>query len=152
MKEFDSETVRKIWQRVQSDLPVSQPTRETRGLAEWIAWELAFGDLYRRIAGRMSGRTANTLRQLARQEGQHAQLLRGICMMTEGAVPKIHPVPVQKASLSVLLRQCYGEKLRAISQYEKQCTDSQFGNVFQNILEEEQLQCRFLLQLMGTIK
>ena len=152
MREFDSETVRKIWQRVQSDLPVSQPAKETMGLPEWIAWELTFENLYRRIAGKMSGRTANTLRQFARQERQHAQLLRGICVMTGGTAPKIHPVPVQKASVSVLLRQCYGEKLRAISQYEKQCADNQFGDVFRNILQQEQAQCRFLLQLLGTIK
>ena len=152
MREFDKETVRKIWQRVQSEQPVSGDRRETGSLSEWIAWELSFGDVYRRLAGKMSGQTAGKLRQLARQEQQHAGLLKGICVMTEGISPEIHPIPVQKAPVTTLLRQCYGEKLRAISQYEKRAADSQFGKVFQNILEQEQQQCRFLLQLMGTIK
>lgn len=152
MREFDSETVRKIWQRVQSDQPVPEPARAKESLVEWIAWELAFADLYRRIAGKLSGQAANRLRQIARQEQHHARLLRGICVMTEGTVPKIHPVPVKKAPVSVLLRQCYGEKLRAISQYEKRCADSQFGEVFRTVLQQEQAQCRFLLQLLGTAK
>ena len=150
MREFDSETVRKIWQRVQSDQPVPEPARETKSLSEWIAWELAFADLYRRMAGRLSGRAANQLRQLARQEQHHAQLLRGICVMTEGTVPKIHPVPVRKAPISVLLRQCYGEKLRVMAAYEKRTSDRQFGEIFLSMLRQEQEQCRFLLRLMGT--
>lgn len=149
MREFDKETVRKIWQRVQSEQPVSEARRENGSLTEWIAWELSFGDVYRRLAGKMSGQTAGKLRRLARQEQQHAGLLRGICVMTEGVAPRVHPAFMEKAPVSVLLRQCYGEKLRAISQYEKRAADSQFGEVYRKILQEEQDQCRFLLQLLG---
>ena len=152
MREFDRETVRKIWQRVQSDSPVSGTVGDCCSLSECIAWELTFGDLYRRIAGKVPGNMANTLRQLARQEQNHAQLLKGICVMTEGISPPIHPIPVQRAPVSVLLRQCYGEKLRAISQYEKRTDDGRFGEVFQRILQQEQAQCHFLLRLMGTVK
>ena len=66
MKEFDKETVRKIWERVQSDKPLSPP--ENDSLSEWIAWELSFADIYRRLAGRIPGQDGQTLRRLARQE------------------------------------------------------------------------------------
>lgn len=152
MREFDKETVRKIWQRVQSEHSVSGQARETGNLWEWISLELSFGDAYRRVAAKMSGQAASKLRQLARQEQHHAELLRGVCVMTEGTAPKVHLVSFGKAPASVLLRQCYGEKLRAISQYEKRASDSQFGEIFRDILAEEQAQCRFLLQLLGKIK
>ena len=150
MKEFDRETVRKIWQRVQADHPASQSVREGSSLSEWIAWEMRFADLYRRLSEKMSGQRANRLRQLARQEQQHAGQLQGICAMLEGNAPKIHPVPIQRAPIPVLLRQCYGEKLRAISEYEKRSADGQFGEIFRNLVQQEQEQCRFLLQLIGT--
>lgn len=150
MKEFDKETVRKIWERVQSDKPLSPP--ENDSLSEWIAWELSFADIYRRLAGRIPGQDGQTLRRLARQEQQHAGMLRGICAMTQGSAPKIHPIPVQKAPASVLLRQCYGEKLRAMAQYEKRASDSRFGDIFRTILQQEQSQCRFLLQLIGKFE
>lgn len=150
MKEFDKETVRKIWERVQSDKPLSPP--ENDSLSEWIAWELSFADIYKRLSGRISGQAGQTLRRLARQEQQHAGMLRGICVMTQGSAPKIHPIPVQKAPVSVLLRQCYGEKQRAMAQYEKRASDSRFGDIFRNILQQEQSQCRFLLQLIGKFE
>ena len=152
MREFDKETVRKIWQRVQSEQSVSGMTGDLCSLSECIAWELTFADLYGRIAGKIPGSMVSQLRQLARQERHHASLLKGICVMTEGISPEIHPIPVQKAPVATLLRQCYGEKLRAIAQYEKRASDSQFGDVFRNILQEEQQQCRFLLQLLGATK
>ena len=150
MREFDRETVRKIWQRVQADHPDSPLIRQTGSLSEWIAWEQSFADLYRRIAGKMSGQNAYKLRQLARQEQLHAGHLKGICVMTEGNCPKIQPVPIPKAPVSVLLRQCYGEKLRIMAEYEKRTSDGQFGEIFHSMLWQEQEQCRFLLQLMGT--
>ena len=69
MREFDKETVRKIWQRVQSEQPVSGDRRETGSLSEWIAWELSFGDVYRRLAGKMSGQTAGQMRIPAHLRG-----------------------------------------------------------------------------------
>ena len=150
MREFDKETVRKIWQRVQAEHPASQSIAENRSLSEWIAWEKSFADLYRRLSGRMSGQRRNYLLQLARQEQQHAELLRGICIMTEGDCSQIHPIPIPKAPMSVLFRQCYGEKLRMLAEYEKRASDSQFREVFQSLARQEQEQCRFLLRLIGT--
>lgn len=158
MEQFDKETVKKIWQRVQSGNashpPAVQPPQGMGhcSLSEWIGRELATAELYWRLARAMPGKTGNTLRQFARQEQAHAAALKGICTVAEGNCPGIRPIPIQKAPIPVLLRQCYGQKLQALAEYEKRTADLQYGKVFQRLTQQEQAQCQFLLELIGNFQ
>ena len=153
MKEFDSETVRKIWQRVQSDKSSDRSLEASAcSLSQWIVRELTVAEIYMRLSGKMVGQTKITLQRLAKQERHHASLLKGICTMTEGVTPRVYVPKMQKQPIPVLLRQCYGYKLQALAEYEKRISDSQYGDVFQSLVRQEQEQCRFLLQLIGKIE
>ncbi len=158
MEQFDGETVRKIWQRVQSGnashQPAAQPPQKVEqcSLSQWIGRELAAAELYLRLSKVMPGKTGNTLRQFAQQEQAHAAALKGICTVAEGTCPDIRPMPAQKAPVSVLLRQCYGQKLVVLAEYEKRTSDLQYGKVFQRLAQQEQAQCQFLLELIGSFR
>ena len=156
MDRFDSEQVRKIWQRVQGN----QPEVHTAP-AEWnphfelsgaITRELSCAALYRLLAKKVPQAIRNQIHRLAAEEHRHAAALQGICAVTEGRCPHMRRIPTENAPVPVLLRRCYGQKLQAIADYKKRVSDPRHGSVYQKMLEQEQNQCRILLQMIGSVE
>ncbi len=155
MDRFDSEQVRKIWQRVQgnqTDIHTSFRENSQFDLSGAITRELSCAAMYTLLAKKAPQTIRNQIRRLAAEEHRHAAALRGICAVTEGGCPRIRPNPAENVPVPVLLRRCYGQKIQAISDYEKRVSDPRHGSIFQKLLEQEQNQCRILLQLIGRME
>lgn len=157
MAYFDSEQVRKIWQRVQSGSayePTAVPTDQAHTglhLRDLIAREMTKKAMLLQLSGRFHGKNAAILRQMAMQAQSHAAILRGICAMTEGNAPIIQNPPSPAASTAVLLRRCYGQSLQSLSEYAQKKSDPQFGSTYQKMAEQEKAHCRTLLTLLGNL-
>ena len=156
MEQFDKEQVRKIWQRVQGEKTGLTTTANAKepclGIPEAIARELSCAAMYTMLAKQLPQKAGSILYRLAREEQQHAATLKGICTLSGGFCPPAKPAPIRKAPAGVLLRQCYGQKLQAMAEYEKCVTDPMHGNVYREMAQQEQAQCRILLQLIGNLK
>ena len=154
MGQFDSEQVRKIWQRVQGEkaktdnIPFSK--EPCPGIPEAVVRELSCAAIYTALSKQLPPMSRNMLHRLAREEQQHAAVLKGVCTLSGGFCPPVKPIPIPKAPAMILLRRCYGQKLQAIAEYEKRFSDPVHGTVFRKIAEQEQNQCRILLQLIGN--
>ena len=156
MDRFDSEQVRKVWQRVQgnkTEVHTSFPEKNpSLALSEAISREQSCAAMYVLLTKKMPDNVRNRISQLAKEERSHAAALRGICAVTEGGCPDIRPLPAENAPIPVLLRRCYGQKLQAMAEYEKRVSDPRHGSIFQKLLEQEQNQCRILLQMIGNVE
>lgn len=148
MQQFNSENVRKIWQRVQQ---ANTPVSTSPDLCGCVARELDTAAIYARLSRRIPGKNGKMLAQFARREQSHAASIKGICAITYGKCPPIHTTPPEKAPVQILLRRCYGQTLQAIAEYEKLSAQGEYGNIFQKIINEEQAQLLFLLQLLGSV-
>lgn len=156
MERFHSEQVRKIWQRVQSGaayMPEPASSFETyTGIPELIAREQAEQMMLMQLSGRFSGKNREILRQMAKNAQSHTAILRGICAITEGSLPRLQGPKPKNAPTAVLLRRCYGYCLQSLSEYTRRENDPQYGPAFQHIAEQKKNQCRILLSLLGTLK
>ena len=149
MQEFNSENVRKIWQRVQQ---ANAPVSENPDLCGCVSRALDTAEIYARLSRRIPGRNGQILAQFARREQSHAASIKGICAVTYGKCPPIRSKPPENMPVQVLLRRCYGQTLQAIADYEKLSAQESYGNIFKKIINEEQSQLLFLLQLLGTLE
>ena len=156
MDQLSGEQVRRIWQRVQgkeTEVHTSFPEKNPLfTLSEAISREQSCAAMYGLLAKKMPYHIRSRIVQLAKEEQNHAAALRGICAVSEGGCPHMRPIPAENAPIPVLLRRCYGQKLQAMAEYEKRVSDPRHGSVFQKLLEQEQNQCRILLQLIGSIE
>ena len=154
MEQFNKDQVRRIWQRVQGEKAEHtphHPPEPCAGIPEAIVRELTCAATYTRLAKQFPQRIGNLLRKLAREEQQHAAILKGICALSGGFYSPVRPMPAEKDTAEVLLRRCYAQKLQAIAEYEKRAADPAHGNVFQKLVQQEQAQCHILLQIIGSL-
>ncbi len=149
MQQFNSENVRKIWERVQSS---NAPISEKPDLCGCVARELNTAAIYSLLARKIPGNAGKTLSKLARQEHSHAASIKGICAVTYGNCPPIRSTPPENAPVHILLRRCYGQKLQSLAEYEKLSEQEGYGSIFRQLAREEQSQLLFLLQLLGTLE
>lgn len=158
MERFHSDQVRKIWQRVQSGMaytPEPAPPAEMytgTGIPELIARGQAEQVMLLQLSGQFSGKNREILRQMAKKAQSHTAILRGICAITEGALPKLQSPKPKNAPTAVLLRRCYGHCLQSLSEYTQRENDPQYGSTFQHMAEQEKNHCRILLALLGSLK
>ena len=140
MEQFNEETIRNIWKRVQSQN--TQALSEPEKLAER---EQLLRQSLLRLSSRYAGYRQQILRRMAAQCGQTANVLRGMCVLGAGKSPE-KPEPVRT---DALLRRCYGEMLALLRAYEQHVSDPQFGPVFSSLARQKQSQCHQLLALAG---
>lgn len=157
MERFHPEQVRKIWQRVQSgpayetaDTPRRQ-TEAAANLGELIQREMIKKGMFLQLSRRFQGKNAEMLRKMAQQTRSYEAILRGICTMTEGVLPRL-PVPKPvNVPTRVLLQRCYGQTLQSLSEYGQWESDPRFGSTFHKMALQQQEHCRILLALLGSI-
>lgn len=148
MENFDKETVRKIWQRVQQS---NTPSTDRPNLCACVERELHTAAMYAHLSRRIPGKNGKMLSQLSGREQSHAASIKGICTITYGNCPPTRKLPAETAPVHILLRRCYGQKLQAIAEYDKLSEDENYGSIFRQLAREEHEQMVFLLQLLGTL-
>ena len=148
MEQFDKEKARRVWQRVQA---TNQPPTPEQDLASLAAAEQAESGFCMQLAKGMQGQDSRFLRQMAMEDGQQGQMLRGICRMTGRPYPQKVPPLQTKGNLLQQLHLCYGRKMQMAAEYEKRGNDPQFGHIFQRLSQQEQAHCRTLLAILGKL-
>lgn len=159
MKDFDSEQVRRIWQRVQAgSTPQTDITAHTAApepgcdFSQLSDRALEISGLYLRLSRYFSGQNSRILRQLAQQARSHAATLQGICRLCDRVRPATPKQQPERSSPEILLRRCYSLALQALAEYERQSEHPQFGAVFAKMAEQKRNHCRILLTLLGSLK
>lgn len=148
MEQFDSERAKRVWQRVQSGA-APQQQEHPQTLHSLIQREISDGAVYQQLMRKLQGREQTVIRQLYEQKMRNAAILRGICALTDGAVPALTPYPSADAPANVLLRRCYGRQMQTLAEYENRKADPQHGRIFEKLSEQELLTCCTLLELLG---
>lgn len=113
--------------------------------------EETLADTCGQLARRVSGREAQTLRQLARNARGHAACLEGICVLVTGEAPELRTPPAEAGPVPTLLRRCYATAMRALVTYEARRGDREYGPVFARLALQQQDQCRMILELTGRL-
>ena len=148
MKPIDPHTAAKVWDRVQN---TAVPAPDAQVILNQIAEELLDAALWQQLARRLPPPQASLARQLSTQDQAHAVCLKGIYTMITGRKPIVPTPKAGEDSPSVLLRRCYGRKMRALSHYESRQGDPQYGHVFLGLARQEKEHCHRILEILGVI-
>ena len=144
MQNFDTQKAARVWDRVQGNGVDTLP--------ELIGMEWLDAITYMTLSRRMQGRDSQLLRQLAQQEQDHAACLRGIYALLTGGRAVIHTPVVPQADTETLLRRSYGSHMQRLARYEARKNDSEYGEIFARLADQEREQCQKLLAILGRIK
>lgn len=148
MKNYDPKTAARVWDRVQN---TALPTTDTQLLVNLMTEEALDAATYIQLSKRLPMPQAEIAKQLARQEQTHVTCLKGIYTMITGQTPKLLTPQVSNDPPDIVLRRCYGRKMRALAQYEDRQGDPQYGHVFRILARQEQEHCHRILELLGTL-
>ena len=147
METYDKAKAARVWQRVQGEV-AADPTQGLQGL---IAEEWADAALYLSLSRRIQGPQSAILK-MSQDEQSHMACLKGIYTLQGSGRPQIPtPPPPDKASVSMLLRRCYGREMRCLAQYEARANHPEYGQIFARIAQQEREHCRQLLELLGSL-
>ncbi len=157
MKQFDSEQVRRIWQRVQAGngLQEPQPVADTAPIwdfAQLSDAEREAGRLYLRLSRYFSGQKSRLLHQLSQQAQSRAVTLTGICRLCDCVHPAVPTPPQKRTAPQHLLRRGYTLAQQALAAYRRQAEHPQFGGVFEKMAKQQEECCRIILSLLGSLK
>lgn len=147
MEHINPKTAARVWERVQA--PPS--TADAAAIQALLAEEVQDSLIYTRLAKRLPPAQAAVARQMAQQEQTHITCLKGIYAMITGSTPKVSAVPPTDDPVPIVLRRCYGRKMRCLAQYEARGSDPQYGHIFRKLARQEQEHCQKLLELLGTL-
>jgi hypothetical protein len=148
MKSIDPHTAAKVWDRVQNTA-VTPP--DAQMILNLIAEEQLDATYWQRLSRHLPPHQANLARQLSSQDQTHGACLKGIYTMITGRRPIVPAAQVSDDPADIVLRRCYGRKMRALSQYESRQTDPQYGHVFRTLARQEQEHCHRILEILGII-
>lgn len=146
MEQFDSETFKRVWARVQAG---TAPAAVQSDVAILAAREAAESAVYLRLSRFLQGHDREILRRIAIEDKGHWGILRGILRMTAEAKPQTPPPLRESGPIGHQLRLCYGRKQQMVAEYEKRIADPQFGRIFQKLADAENTHCQALLILIG---
>ena len=146
MKNYDPKTAARVWERVQT---TAIPAADGQVILQLITDELLEASTFLRLSKRLPAYSA--LRQISQQDQAHAACLKGVYTMITGEKPKYIPAVATDDPPDIVLRRCYGRKMRALAQYESRLTDPQYGHIFRSLVRQEQEHCRMILEVMGTL-
>jgi len=148
METYDKAKAARVWQRVQQQAPPA-PTQGLQGL---IAEEWSDASVYLSLSRRVTGNHSAILKKMSQEEQAHMACLKGIYTLQGSGRPEIPaPPPLDKASVSTLLRRCYGREMRCLAQYESRADDPEYGQIFARMAQQEREHCRLLLELLGSV-
>jgi rubrerythrin len=149
MDRIDPQKVARVWQRVQTDMPVQNPTQ---GLLELIAHEWTDAATYLQLSRRFQGKDSVLLRKMAQQEQSHCACLKGIYTLITGTPPVVRAVPPAQENTQAILRRCYGREMQCLARYEEKASDPEYGQVYSRLADQEREHCRLILELLGNLK
>ena len=149
MKSYDPKTAARVWDRVQS---TAVPAADAQVILNLIGEEALDAATYITLSKRLPAPLAAAVRQLAQQEQSHVSCLKGAYTMITGEKPKFLPVKPADDPPDIVLRRCYGRKMRALAQYEARQADPQYGHVFRTLARQEQEHCRKILEILGALQ
>ncbi len=142
MDSLDQETVKRVWQRVQSGEEFADPE-------QMALWEQTEANRCLWLSKHLPAADGKNLQKMAAESREHSRILLGICRMQRGKKPKIPMVPSLRGTPMQQLQQGYGQKMRLAGQYEKCARDSAFGSLYQSMAEKEKAHAGYLLSLFG---
>ena len=149
METYDKAKAARVWQRVQGET-VANPMQGLQGL---IAEEWADAAMYLALSRRVQGNHSMILTKMSQQEQSHMACLKGIFTLQGTGRPEIPaPQPIEKASITMLLRRCYGREMRCLAQYEARSSDPEYGPVFTRLAAKEREHCMAVLELIGRMR
>ena len=147
--EYDRNSEERVWRRVRGE--ETAPAQPDLGLPGLIAGEMQAGAGYQALAGRFSGREAELLRQMAREERSHEAALRGMHFLVTGEHPAVKIGPQTREPLETALRRCYAGEMRSIAAYESRSHDREYSHVFASMAAQEREHSRQVLALLSTL-
>ena len=148
MKNYDSKTAARVWDRVQSTTP---PAGDAQTVLNLIAEEMLDATSYQRLARRLPPPQAAIARQLSQQEQSHAVCLKGIYSLITGRKALVPQPVISDDPPEIVLRRCFGREMRSLAHYESRQNDPQYGNVFRALSRQEQEHCHRILELLGAL-
>ena len=92
------------------------------------------------------------LKKMAQQEQSHAACLKGIYALLTGQQFPTGPNPQIQGVRESILRRCYLQELRSITEYESRQSDGEYGCVFSQLAQDERQHSRQVLFLLGNLK
>lgn len=150
MEKYDPEMAKRVWQRVKGEVqPPEVPGPSVQSLA---AAELEQAGRLLQLSGQLQGRWSMQLRRLYEAEKKHADILRGIGVLTAGKCPPVRLPQAKQSAPEIVLRKCYGAALRAMKEYENRIADPEYGPAFAELARQEQSHCAALLEILGGLQ
>lgn len=150
MNGINSQMAARVWERVQAAPQVERDPGQD--LPMLIAQEWKSAATYLHLSRRFQGRESRLLRQMFQEEQSHAACLRGIYTLITGQRASVKAPPVSQEPVTVILRRCYGEEMRALAEYEQWSNHREYGPVFARLVQQEREHCRILLEILGSLK
>lgn len=142
MGDINREMQERVWQRVRGQAP--EPSRES---TEANPQALLLGEL---TDIRLLRKTGNheILNQLAQQAVHRADMLRGICILTQMDVPGKLPPGAEPGP--AVLRLLMGSLLRRYREYCRLEAHGEYGPVYAQLAQSAQNSCGLLAKYIGT--
>ena len=146
METYDPELAARVWKRVTGDAPPPTADPDLQALVEE---ELADAAAYLHLSRFFRSPYDHILRQMHRQELEHAACLKGIYRMSTGkrCTPRL-PKPIREKP-SITLQRCYDREQRCAGRYNTEAAHPRFGGAFTRMAQQEQEHARILLELLG---
>ena len=142
---MDQKMEQQVWQRVLGQAQL--PSGDLRAL-ELAALEAAA--VYRKLSGRFTGRSRETLRRLYDVQTEAAACLKGMERLSGGAGKPARVSPPEEPAEKALEKR-YHCACRAITEYTARTVDGEFGAVFQHLAELSRTECVLLAGLLGEM-
>ena len=107
--------------------------------------------VYRRLAGRFTGRSRETLRQLQEIQTEIIFCLRGIGQLSGSPRGKHPQIAAAREPAEKALEKRYHCARRAAAEYTARTMDGELAAVYAHLAEQSREQCVLLARLLGQL-
>lgn len=145
MENRDPNVEQQVWQRVFAR--PEEPIREDLRTLLLGAMELAA--IYRNLAGTLTGKAREQVKQLYEGEAANLACLKGIARLSGRGEEVLKVWNPTKEPAAKALEKCYHKTRRAMIEYASRSADSEFGTVFQKLADREGKHCAVIAELLG---
>lgn len=148
MEQFDPKKAQRVWKRVQSVQPNDAAQTDLDGM---ITAAATARTVYLRLAQHELTGESVVLKKLAEKKQAQCACLNGIRLLAIGrthhtAVPQI----TIHSPLTILRRWCWNE-IRTLREYELRISERDFGPIYSELVTEQRLIFRTMLELIGRL-